>query len=51
MTRACDQCIRKRRLCTRLYKVSDVVKFAVYPLPESARNGKQWTDLAFWSQG
>jgi hypothetical protein len=46
--RSCDRCTAGQRLCVRLVKMDDVMKLAVYPLPEVLRTGKTWEELAFW---
>ncbi|RMZ71483.1 hypothetical protein GMOD_00006601 [Pyrenophora seminiperda CCB06] len=47
---ACDECISRRKLCTRFVKVRGELVLAIFPLPVALRAGKQWTDLTCWVQ-
>jgi hypothetical protein len=49
--RACDYCIRTKRLCARLVKVKEEISCAIYPLPAGfrARTAK-WDDMEYWVQ-
>ncbi|KAH7077588.1 hypothetical protein BKA63DRAFT_508556 [Paraphoma chrysanthemicola] len=48
--RACDHCIRSRRLCARLVNINSTIKFAIFPLPERFRINKAWNDAEYWVQ-
>ncbi|CAA9966334.1 hypothetical protein PTMSG1_09693 [Pyrenophora teres f. maculata] len=47
---ACDECIKKKRVCARFVRVGGKTQLAVFPLPIAYRAKKQWMDLACWIQ-
>jgi hypothetical protein len=47
-TVACDGCIKRRLLCTRLMERAGELKLGVFPLPENIRANVSWTDFAYW---
>jgi hypothetical protein len=57
--RACDECVRQKRLCARIVGGEEDFKrkgkqpakefqLVFYPLPESFREGVSWDGVAFW---
>ncbi|KAF1842160.1 uncharacterized protein K460DRAFT_435495 [Cucurbitaria berberidis CBS 394.84] len=48
--RACDYCVRTRRLCVRMYKDDDdkTYKLGFFPLPEKWRKGVNYDNVGFW---
>jgi hypothetical protein len=49
--RACDTCIRTKRLCVRIQGDSLGAKLCVMPLPESRREGRAMESIAVWVVG
>ncbi|KAI4698345.1 uncharacterized protein J4E84_001481 [Alternaria hordeiaustralica] len=49
--RACDTCIRTRRLCVRVVHCRLGTKLCVYPLPEACRESKALGSIAAWVIG
>ncbi|KAI4931035.1 uncharacterized protein J4E92_004869 [Alternaria infectoria] len=49
--RACDTCIRTKRLCVRVVADGSGTKLCVFPLPEVLREGKTLNSIAVWVMG
>jgi hypothetical protein len=49
--RACDTCIRTKRLCVQIRADALGAKFCVMPLPESRREGRALESIAAWVVG
>jgi hypothetical protein len=49
--RACDYCIRAKRLCARIVEINGIARLGVYPLPSAFREGQAWTEMGYWVQG
>ncbi|KAH7088127.1 hypothetical protein FB567DRAFT_620418 [Paraphoma chrysanthemicola] len=46
--RACDYCVKSKRLCARLVNIKDANALAIFPLPERFRVDKAWNDVGYW---
>ena len=46
--RACDTCIRTKRLCVQIGVIDSSIKLCVMPLPEAYREGKALDSIAAW---
>jgi hypothetical protein len=47
--RACDFCVKTKRLCARFVEVGNEIKFSIYPLSASFRASTvKWNDLEYW---
>jgi len=49
--RACDTCIRTKRLCVRVVADESGAKLCVFPLPEVRREGRTLCSIAAWVIG
>ncbi|KAI4703752.1 hypothetical protein J4E89_009721 [Alternaria sp. Ai002NY15] len=49
--RACDTCIRTKRLCVRVVADGSGAKLCVFPLPEVLREGNTLNSIAAWVMG
>ncbi|PVI06197.1 hypothetical protein DM02DRAFT_623502 [Periconia macrospinosa] len=48
MDRACDTCVKTRRVCAKIVKVRGKDKLGIFPLPIGVRKKAEWDDLNFW---
>jgi hypothetical protein len=46
--RACDRCIRGKRLCMRTLQCCGEFKLALFPLSERFREDVRWDAVEFW---
>jgi hypothetical protein len=50
--RACNFCIKTKRLCAKLVEVEEEIRLAIYPLPAGSRASTvKWDDLEYWVRG
>lgn len=46
--KACDLCIRTKRLCARVMDCHGTLNLAFYPLPSAHQQARKWTAMGFW---